>query len=152
MTTTTLETDVRVVGPRLVEWARAQEGVVWVHQGRVPRAGRVSGGMDCVGLPVCDARAQGFAVEDLRTYSETPTPAQLVDVVSRNCVQISEDEPGSLVLLWLTRQTLPRHAVISDGEGGFIHASRSRGKVCVDRFGDWLPHVHTRWRLKWLTR
>jgi cell wall-associated NlpC family hydrolase len=138
-------------GARIVQWCRSQIGVPWIHQGRAP--GR---GLDCVGLPVCGARAVGFArVADMLEYSESPSPAQLLECVSRNCVPVEgPDQPGDLWLMWVRREFLPQHATVWTGEGSIVHAKRFQGSgnVSEERVDlRWLKHLHSKWRLcAWL--
>lgn len=136
-------------GAALVAWCRTQVGVSWQHQGRVPGQG-----LDCVGLPICGARAVGFAgVVDMLEYSETPSPSQLLACVLQNCVPIEKGaaaQAGDLLLTWIRDERRPQHAMIDTGDGAVIHARRwmGDGRVVEDQFGPWTDRVHSRWRLK----
>lgn len=135
----------------MAAWAIAQVGTPWVHQGRVP-----FGGLDCVGLPVCDARAHGIAVADMLEYSETPDPSQLMEYVRRNCEQVASPVVGGLLVFWIGRREITTHAGIyvgetSKGVGRFVHARRTidGGTVRVGELtGSWGRRLASCWRYK----
>lgn len=145
----------REVGERIAAWCRSQESVTWQHQGRRPwEPGRAPGecGLDCVGLPICGGQANGFDVEDMLEYSETPTAAEFMRCVQANCDPVEgEGWPGDLLLFWVRMPLHPQHAMVDAGDGRAVHASRlgGGGKVIVCRIDDgWKRRFHSRHRLK----
>ena len=116
----------------------------------------VRGGLDCVGLPLCAARALGYPVVDMVYYSETPDPQQLVRYVNENCEQVQHEEPGDLILFWIRCENAPTHAGIYTDAHTIIHARRSLtdpsgGRVTEEPMvAFWKKRIHSVWRYRWL--
>ncbi|MCP3980759.1 MAG: hypothetical protein GY716_15765 [bacterium] len=131
-------------------------GTPFSHQGRRP--GKA---IDCVGVFVCAARAEGYDIDDCTVYGRNPNPRQLLDYVSRNSVQIPLEEAveGDSLLFWYARrmrrtgEELPRHlGVLSwkDGRPAMVHAWEDVGRVEHSTLDDpyWEGKILSAWRLK----
>lgn len=105
----------------VVTAARAQMGVPWRHQGRLP--GRA---LDCAGLVICVARELGLVAPDFEVTGYTRTPdGTMLDWCRRYCTPIGAPELGALAVIVCQRQ--PQHlGIVGDyvhGGLSLIHAS-----------------------------
>lgn len=114
--------------------ARSYIGTPFHHQGRVPGTG-----LDCVGLVVCAARAQGLVISDVAGYAHTPSGAMLVGAISEHCdfIQQAVVLPGDLMLFAFDSD--PQHiAVISqispDGTITLLHSYAQVRRVVENHF------------------
>ena len=64
------------------------------HQGRLPHVG-----LDCAGLVVCAARANGYQIEDVQGYAHMPSQGIFNRTLLKHCDIIKQDEvlPGDLM-------------------------------------------------------
>lgn len=130
--------------------ARAQKGVRFQHQGRLPGVG-----LDCAGLVIVAAKAAGIELKDNTTYGHRPPADLLMSLVLENGmtpVRRVDIRPGDLVVL--TFDNNPQHiAIVSEvPEGGsprIIHANAKMRKVVEHSLvGDWRDRIAHVWRFK----
>lgn len=128
----------------LVSTARGWLGTPWHHQGRLPGIG-----LDCVGLPVCVARAHEIHHEDRADYGRIPDPVRLIYALaaSLECVALEDRLPGD-ILCFEIRRGRPQHlAMITDY--GMIHTHQGVGEVVEHTLADpWLSRLHSVWRYR----
>lgn len=129
---------------QVIEEARSWIGVPYRHQGR----SRV-GGVDCIGLAICVARALELVPADLRTpanYTRRPIDGELERRVAQICIPTDRVEPGGLVLMRWSPRAPASHCGILTGEN-VIHAYAGNSRVIEHGFrAPWPRRVHSFWR------
>jgi len=104
----------------IVDEARKWVGTPWRHQGRV------SAGIDCVGLAVVVAQALGVPYVDTPAYHKIAARGSLLRPILAQTIRREDSAPGALVLFWLhARSKEPQHLGIVTEKGGLIHADVS---------------------------
>jgi cell wall-associated NlpC family hydrolase len=117
-----------VPGKVILREAKAQIGVPYRYGGADPKKG-----FDCSGLVWWCYRQHG---------SSTPRTARELFKVGDE-VRTSDLEPGDLVFFDTARGSKPGHVGIYSGDGRFVHAPASRGKVREDEL------INNYWRKAW---
>ena len=105
----------------IVAAARLLEGTPFVHQQRTP--GR-SGGIDCVGVPICVARLLALRHEDFRDYGREADGNTLEALMARCCepVAVEAFDFGHILVFWIERRDRPQHVAIATSKTTMIHA------------------------------
>jgi cell wall-associated NlpC family hydrolase len=135
----------------MVEEARAIAAarVPWIHLGRHPRAG-----LDCIGVPVCCARAAGLDPADDPTYPRQPDVPRFVAAMRAACVEIEERDaaPGDVpdFRIRIGRDATLPHVALYVGGGRIVHSWQGVGHVVendldADR---WRPRLVGWWRIR----
>lgn len=138
-----------VTAADVVAAARAQMGVKWQHQARLPGEA-----LDCAGLVICVARGLGLVPSDLDVngYSRVPDGSML-----RWCLQYMQPlaAPRAGAVLVGAWERHPQHmGIVADyrhGGHSLVHACSTAGKVIETRLAReaamravavfWLPGV-----------
>lgn len=129
------------VRERLVAAARSCIGTRFLHQGRVRGVG-----LDCAGLLLYCAADVGLPHRDFpnRNYSRWPTLGRkLIDFVESQTVPVPVDalKPGTLLLFWCYKPTLPQHLAIVSGVGTIVHAWYDAGAVVETPLLEWRDKI-----------
>lgn len=135
-----------VTAKQFADAVLALVGTPFHHQGRVPHVG-----LDCVGVPICAARACGLSPSDVTVYSMPADPRALLAGLRANCDQ--DDYPaysmGTVVLLRIGREA--QHlAVFVDHGATMVHAlDRKTRAVRAQPFDEqWQSRVVSTWRMR----
>jgi hypothetical protein len=117
--------------------------------------------LDCIGVIVCAAKADGVQVEDFFAYGPDGNAKLLIPKLREFCDEIepAARRPDDFLTFWLLEPSVPLHAGLYEGDGLMIHAycRRSKdGKVRREelaRFGQesgliWERHIHSCFRVK----
>lgn len=103
--------------------ARAQLGVPWMHQARLPGVA-----LDCVGLVIIVARGLGLVDQDLDIvgYSRTPD-GRMLDLADMHMQRLAAPEIGAVVIV--ACEIEPQHmGIVGDyrhGGWSIIHATNA---------------------------
>jgi cell wall-associated NlpC family hydrolase len=130
----------------MIEEARKLLGVPFVHQGR-----HLTCGVDCIGLLVLAARADGQRLQDYATYSRRPKPTELLANLEKNANRIDLDDvaAGDLLVFCVPYRGVPQHLGIATDEGTLIHTDAHVGRVVeVSLTVAWMRRAHSAWRLR----
>ena len=121
----------------LIATARSYVGTPFRHQGRLPGIA-----LDCAGVAVCAARAEGWPAIDMPGYSRTPTKGMLRQhLMAQPALRLVNRSPrfGDLLLMAFGRED--QHVALCAGDT-IIHAYEAVGKVCEHGFTDeWQKRV-----------
>lgn len=125
------------VRERLVAAARSCIGTRFLHQGRQRGIG-----LDCAGLLLYCAADVGLPHHDFpnRNYSRWPTLGRrLIDFVGGQTVPVPVEarKPGTILLFWCYRPTLPQHLAMVSGPETMIHAWYDAGQVVECSLSGW---------------
>jgi len=141
----------------MLDHARGYIGTSFQHQARAPGSK-----LDCVGVIVCAAKADGIDVEDFFAYGPEADPEELLRRLATFCDQVPVDAraPDDILAFWLVERSKPQHVALYEGAGFMIHAyarpSRD-GKVRREALAaapgaqyarPWLHHLHSVHRVK----
>jgi cell wall-associated NlpC family hydrolase len=93
-----------------IDTAREFLGTPFHHQGRLPGVG-----LDCAGLVVCAARANGYEVADVQGYASTPSQGLFMKALLEHCNPIAQADvlPGDLMMFAFKSE--PQHIAIVSG-------------------------------------
>jgi cell wall-associated NlpC family hydrolase len=118
------------LGAAIVAAARECVGTPFRHQGRLPKIG-----LDCAGLVIYAARAQGLPVIDFKGYPDRPFDGMLKRMLdSQTCIReiyITDIQPGDLLLMRVNHD--PQHLAIVSENNYIIHTFQDIGKVAEHR-------------------
>lgn len=124
--------------------ARAYVGTPFRHLGRCPGLG-----LDCVGVVLCAAWANGLKVPDTRDYGRVPLPHKVISMAEERAdpVKLVDAEPGD-VLCMQWRREMPMHFAIF-GDGWVVQALENVGRVVVTQLSRSVrSRIHSVWRLR----
>lgn len=129
----------------VVDAARCWIGTPFVYQGRQKGVG-----VDCVGVVVGVAESLGFAVQDQKGYSRTPS-AILTRQLNEQAVRVSQQDMQPGDILHLSMGGDPQHVAIYTGTS-IIHSYESVGK-CVEHGlnSQWSRRIRGVYRFKELS-
>ena len=116
------------------------------HQGRLPHVG-----LDCAGVVVCAASANGYEVEDVKGYANIPSQGLFMKSVKKHCdvVNIKDAQIGDLCMFAFVSE--PQHiAIISSVEPlKIIHAYLQVNEVVENNLDQvWLNRLRGCFRLR----
>lgn len=114
----------------VVRTARQWIDTPWMHQGRQPMVA-----LDCVGLPICDARELGLVAPDFDVggYGRTPDGSMMA-LCARFMIRIPRIELGCIVVV-TSAKTAHHMGIIGDyrhGGWSLIHACNGRPAKVIE--------------------
>jgi len=123
-----------VIADDIINSARSQVGVKFMHQGRL--AGQF---LDCAGLVACVADQVGVEYNELPGYSRIPNNGILESVLdAQPCLtRVYDRQPGDILLMRFSKE--PQHVAIFAGLSGgcgyetMIHTYEAVEQVCEHR-------------------
>lgn len=108
----------------IAQIAETYVGRPFRHQGRNPAIG-----LDCVGVWSAAMREAGVQFDDFRAYRKFPSGAVLLGKLREQFRQVSDPQPGDLLVIRLARSTETRHAGVYIGGDMMVHADSQAGAV-----------------------
>ena len=127
----------------VINAARSQVGVNFMHQGRCPGLA-----LDCAGLGAFVASSLGVEYHEWPGYGRMPYEGLLESVLDNQpcLIVVSELKPGDLLLLRIGRE--PQHIAIFTGST-LIHSFEKAGGVCEHELDDyWRRRIVRIYRFK----
>ena len=112
---------------QFIDSARALIGTPFHHQGRV------TAGVDCLGLVVLAAKNCGMVLEDKTDYPRQSQGSALASELARQCDVIASPRKGCLIHFRWGKAT--QHIAVWTGDT-VVHALESVGKVVEHRLSE----------------
>lgn len=134
----------------IINFAKSQIGVKWVHQGR-----SVGRALDCAGLVVCAHKHLGLPCGDLAGYSLQPDGVTLKRLLDQYMVPMGdlELEPGRVAVFWMRKATKAwQHLGIIVPGGRMVHGHTRRDRIIENMIsGAWAPRLVATYRFNGVT-
>lgn len=131
----------------IVDFARTQLDVPWIHMGRSPGIA-----LDCAGLVIATCRHFNLPFNDIPVYGMRPDGYSIKQILDNNAIRTQDDplEPGRIAVFWIRKATMEwQHLGIVVEKSRIIHGHSRRDRIVENTVsGSWSSRLVATYRFR----